>query len=109
MTKGFTLPAKPVPKEISASEAAPKAQPMTLSRKNTLNKEIGMPKCGRPWKAQSKRSGIQKKFCPKSWTEKMDERRRMKALRDRVNEAQEKIKQQVMIRSYNAYVEKRSY
>lgn len=52
-----------------------------------------MPKSKKPWKAGSERAAQQKPYCPKSWQKKMDERRRMQALRERVKEAKEKIKQ----------------
>jgi hypothetical protein len=49
------------------SEPNYEPKPIELGKKSTGNKTVGMPKSKKPWKAGSKRSGIQKKFYPKKW------------------------------------------
>jgi hypothetical protein len=80
-------PAQPVVK------AADPPKPIELGRKGTVPSGVGMPKSGKPWKVLSERSGKHKKFAPRSWEQKMSEKKRMKALRERVNAEKEAKKQ----------------
>lgn len=69
-----------------AAEPVYQPKPLELGHKSVVNKKTGMPKCKRPWKASSKRSGIQKKKSIKTWEEKQDDRKKLKALKDRIAE-----------------------
>jgi hypothetical protein len=51
---------------------------------------LGLPKSKKPWKALSERSGKHKKMNPKTWQQKMDDKRKLKAIRQRVKEEREK-------------------
>ncbi len=51
-----------------------------------------MPKSKKPWKAGSQRSGKHKRYNPKTWEDKLVDRNKTKALRDRVRETKEKEK-----------------
>jgi hypothetical protein len=76
---------------VVKSQDPPK--PIELGRKGNIPSEVGMPKSGKPWKVLSERSGKHKKFAPRSWEQKMSEKKRMKALRERVNAAKEAKKE----------------
>lgn len=81
----------------ASGESDYKPKPIELGKKIVIDKTTGMPKSKKPWKQGSKRSGIQKKFSPKTWQEKTEERKRLKALKDRLKEAEEKKKLEVGI------------
>lgn len=55
-----------------------------------------MPKSKKPWKIGSERSSKHNKYYPKTWEEKKSERLKIKALRDRLKDAREKKKQDVI-------------
>lgn len=83
-----------VPKE---PEYEPK--PFELSRKSSLgSKSLGLPKSKKPWKTLSERSGKHTKINPKTWKQKMDDKRKLKAIRQRVREEKEKKKEEVSLR-----------
>ena len=63
-----------------------------------------MPKGKKPWKTGSKRAGMQKKYSPKSWEEKMEERKKLKALKERIREAEEKKKAEVSAVSSSSFI-----
>ena len=70
-----------MPKPISLSRVGPKA--------------IGKPKSGKSWNVGSKRSNKHTHYNPKTWEEKTEERKRMKALKERIAEAKQKKSQEV--------------
>ena len=78
--------AKAEKSEAKVDNDQPQPKAIELSRKHQLDKKVGMPKSGRNWKAGSERAGKHKKFCPKTWAEQMDDKRRMQALRARIRE-----------------------
>ena len=45
-----------------------------------------MPKSKKPWKILSERSSKHKEFNPKTWAKKMEDKRKLRAVRDRVRE-----------------------
>ncbi len=51
---------------------------------------IGKPKCGKPWKKQSSRSGLHVSLAKKTFDIKMKEKREMQALRERVKALKQK-------------------
>ena len=51
---------------------------------------IGKPKCGKPWKKQSSRSGLHVSLAKKTFDAKMKEKREMQALRERVKALKQK-------------------
>ena len=81
-------PAKPV---SAPAKSEPEAKPFELGRKTPLG--IGMPKSGKPWKVLSERSSKHKEYNPRSWEKKMAEKRKLKAVRDRVKEERDKRKE----------------
>ena len=70
-------------------------KPLELSKKITHDRTKGVPKGKKPWKQSSKRSGIQKKYYPKTWEQKKEERVKIQALRERVKEIEAKKKSDV--------------
>jgi len=74
-------------------KAADPPKPIELGRKVSVPSGVGMPKSGKPWKVLSERSGKHKKFAPRSWEQKMSEKKRLKALRDRINEDKNRKKE----------------
>ncbi len=71
-------------------------KPVELGHKSVTNKTMGMPKCKRPWKSGSKRSGIQKKKSIKTWEEKQEDRKKLKALKARIAETESNKKREVL-------------
>ena len=56
---------------------------------------MGLPKSNKPWKGLSERSGKHKKMNPKTWQQKMDDKRRLKSVREKVREERDKVKNSV--------------
>jgi hypothetical protein len=54
---------------------------------------VGMPKSKKPWKALSERSSKHKPYNPRSWKQKMADKRKLKAVRERVKEERERKKE----------------
>ena len=86
---------------------------MELTRKYGSN-SIGQPKCKKPWKITSQRSATQIRYAPKSWEKKIDDKKKMKALKDRIKEAQvekkakshahfEKIREKAKLKEINTF------
>lgn len=86
---------------VQAAPVAPKEpeyvpKPLDLGRKTpSLPTSLGMPKSKKPWKGASERSGKHKKMYPKTWQQKMDDKRRLQSVRERVREEREKVKNSV--------------
>ena len=67
---------------------------MELSRKHGAL-TLGMPKCKKPWKITSERHSKHKPFgAPKKWEKKMQDKRQLKAVRDRVRAERERLKEE---------------
>jgi hypothetical protein len=60
-----------------------------------LPNSMGLPKSNKPWKGLSERSGKHKKMNPKTWQQKMDDKRRLKSVREKVREERDKVKNSV--------------
>eukprot|EP00347_Sterkiella_histriomuscorum_P023121 403335864 len=60
-------------------------QPISLSRKGP--KTIGKPKSGKSWNVGSQRSAKQTKYNPKTWEQKVEDRKKLKALKERIAES----------------------
>ena len=86
--KESTTP-KSAPAAAASTEAAyiPKAIELT---KKTGSKTIGKPKSGKSWNVGSKRSAKHTRYNPKTWEQKMQDRKQMRALKDRLSEAKDK-------------------
>ncbi len=91
-TKSVSVVSNPVPTAPEVpKEVAYVPKPLELSRKpSNLANSLGLPKSKKPWKALSERSGKHKKMNPKTWQQKMDDKRKLKAIRQRVKEEREK-------------------
>ena len=88
-----------IPTPQKEPEYIPKA--FELGRKSAasvLPNSMGLPKSKKPWKGLSERSGKHKKINPKTWQQKMDDKRRLKSVRDRVREEREKVKNSVILK-----------
>ena len=57
-------------------EPAYEPKPFDLSRKSGP-KDQGMPKSKKPWKVLSERSAKHKKMNPKTWAQKMDDKKKL--------------------------------
>ncbi len=102
--KPIEAPVQPPAPQQAASPVVPEApkepvyepKPLELSRKSSLaNKSQGLPKSKKPWKTGSSRSGKHTKINPKTWKQKMDDKRALQAIRQRVREEKEKKKDEV--------------
>ena len=63
---------------------------ISLGSKSTATVTQGRNKCNKPWKKSSSRSGLSVPLAKKNWDKKMEEKREMKTLRDRVAALKEK-------------------
>ena len=86
------------PVEEVKVEPAYEPKPFEMSKKSSsavVMKGLGMPKSKKPWKILSGRSIRHVKYNPKKWKQQMEEKKAMKALRDRIKEANELRKSEV--------------
>lgn len=58
-----------------------------VSLKSQCKKTIGKPKCNKPWKQGSERGSMTMKVNPKSWNQKMEQKKTLKNIRDKIREA----------------------
>ena len=75
-------------------EAKIEYKPISLGG-GSAPRTVGMPKSKKPWKVGSVRSSKHTPFNPKKWQEKMADKKKMKALRDRIREGQNSKKADV--------------
>ena len=85
-------------KAVEAPVLAPQdpPKPVELSRKTPAGTPInvGMPKSKKPWKVLSERSSKHRDVNPnKTWAQRMNEKAKLKAVRDRVREEKERKKE----------------
>ena len=63
---------------------------VSLGSKSSATVTQGRNKCNKPWKKSSSRSGLSVPLAKKTWDKKIEEKREMKTLRDRVAALKEK-------------------
>jgi Cgr1 family len=82
------------PKAAKPAEEPSTATPFSLSAKLPAGTplSVGMPKSKKPWKALSERSSKHTPYNPRNWEQKMAEKKKLKAVRDRVKEERERKK-----------------
>lgn len=86
------------------------SKPIELSHRNShVPTSRGVPKSKKPWKISSERSGKHTPYAPKSWQQKMDYKKKLQSIRDRVKEAKDDRKAHVNICNYkNDYRDEQS-
>ncbi|CDW80800.1 UNKNOWN [Stylonychia lemnae] len=95
--KPAAVVAEQAPVKAATVEVAYIPQPYSLSKLGP--KTIGKAKSGKSWNVASKRAPRHSVYNPKTWEEKTEQRKKLKALKDRVAEAKLKKKQEKQSRA----------
>jgi hypothetical protein len=61
-----------------------------------MNVTIGRPKSKKPWNQKSERSNMNKPHNPTTWKQKMETKRKLKVVKERINELKEAKKGDVI-------------